>query len=78
MSMSDCTQTGRLERIDKLLDGNGQPGVVKQVERNTTLITEMKGDIETAKSYSKWSMYLNMAVLTAILGMIFTIVRNGA
>ena len=43
--MHECTQEQNLKRIANLIDGNGQPGLVKQTERNATMISEIQKDI---------------------------------
>lgn len=38
--MQPCQQEDRLKRIEKLLDGNGQPGVIQTLARLNVTVTE--------------------------------------
>jgi hypothetical protein len=49
----DCNERNRLLRIEKLLDGNGRPGLVQQVIENSEKIKNMETDLNSlAVSFS--------------------------
>jgi len=53
MVSHSCTEHTRLSRIEKILDGNGQPGLVKDVIEIVQKVENMEKNIESlAHSYS--------------------------
>ena len=45
MEIHECSQTVNLKRIEKMLFGNGQPGLIKDVESLKNNYGDMKDDL---------------------------------
>ena len=53
MQEHQCSETNRLIRIEKLIDGNGNPGIVENVATLKERVNNMEADLNSlAVSYS--------------------------
>lgn len=71
-----ASEESALIRIERLLDGNGQPGLVREHGTHAAKLAQLEDWKAQLTAERYWVMGLLVTVLLAVVGMIITFLRK--